>query len=150
MEIMVAMILSTIAFSLIYGTYTFYNKNIHSFSQRRNSYKAVTYCVDFIADELRKSEKLLSFSETTCSYLSVRGDTTTFSFSEDSLFRKRNNADSSLFYLVDSLSFTPSENLTTSQWQKINITGFVKRDEETFIPYTRHILVTFIDTVAEF
>lgn len=124
MELMVAMALSTIAFSLIWGTYSFYTGSIRNFSKRRDSYYDLSSTVSFISEELRRAQVVTLLTTDSCQYVTARGDTALFTFSDAQLHRKKSStSELQPFKALDTLYFTLPEEYKKQGWNFITITG---------------------------
>lgn len=153
MELMVAMILSTIAMTLIFGTYMSYTKSVRGFSNRRDKTEAMTYSVNFIANELRKAKEIVSISPDSCFYISSHGDSTLFTFSDSTLFRSRTQIDSlKVFKKIDSLCFTLDVTSNTADyWRTLKIEGYTSRGGDDHpILYHRTILIPYREDTTSF
>lgn len=141
MELMVAMALSTIAFTLIWGTYSSYTGSIRNFSKRRDSYQDLSSTVTFISEELRRAQVVTLLTVDSCQYVTARGDTALFTFSESQLHRKKSNtSDLRPFKKIDTLYFTRPEEYKKQGWNYITITG-QQGKEENISSFSRSLLV---------
>lgn len=145
MELMVAMVLSAIAFSLIWGTYSFYTGSISKFSQRREQHRDMTYSVDFLCTELRTAREIVLIVPDSCKYISSRGDSILFTFSNDTLYRKREKDSIPLaFKLIDSLLFTlPETEDSVSKWKLLTIRAQIEREMKLPQTYYRSIVIPY-------
>lgn len=149
MELMVAMVLSTIAFSLIWGTYSTYTGSIRNFSKRRDTYYDLSSTVTFISEELRRAQVVTLLTVDSCQYVTVRGDTALFTFSESQLLRKKNSTSNlQPFKSLDTLYFTKPEEYKKQGWNYITITG-QQGEEEKNSSFSRSLLVN-VDENEEF
>lgn len=147
MELMIAMILSAIAFSLIWGTYSFYTQSIGIFSQRRERHHDMIYTVDFLCSELRSAKEILQITSDSCSYISSHGDSTLFIWSTDSLFRKREIDSLPLYFKsVDTLQFLFEEERPpeTSGWVPLTIRAVTLRKQDNSSTYSRKVVIPYI------
>lgn len=145
MELMIAMALSAIAFSLIWGVYSFYTRSISSFSLRRDKHRDMIFAVDHISEELRCAQEVLQIEPDSCYFISSLGDTMLYYNQNDTLFRlKGNDSLPQFFKQLDSLQFQlPDEVDSSDNWRQVTILGAIFRGRERWERYHRSVTISY-------
>ncbi len=110
-ELMVVMVVSVIVSSAAYGIYGYFMKTIAHSSHYSNNERGAYQKLSMLSSTLRRSQAVLKSTNDELIIRDSKGDTVTYYYFEDSLFRKKSENEKKLWFTVDSLKITPLEEI---------------------------------------
>lgn len=108
-ELIAAMTITVIITSAAYGLYGYFIKTIHTSSEYGRTEQDTYRKIDMISSIFRRSDALLSLSPENLSLRTSRGDTISYEYSEDTLYRIEKDESRTVWMVIDSLTITAPE-----------------------------------------
>lgn len=117
-ELVTAMVITTIVTGAAYGLYGYFMKTIQKSQRFSQSEQGCYRKLEMVTSQLRRAQSVLSLAADSLQYIDSRGDTISLSYQSDTLYRIKSD-EQNPWFTVDSLSFSSGSDSTG--WNAITI-----------------------------